>query len=68
MLWCTSVFGRHHKGGEKMKQEKRTIDLIYAEVAKKTLKMIRKEKATKLSRQTLKMIALTRELLISTRV
>ena len=42
--------------------EKNIAEQIYEEVAQKTLERIKTEKATKLSRKTLKMIALTERL------
>lgn len=43
------------------------IEKIYEDVAKRTVKMLEKEKATKISKKTQKMIALTRTLYYDTR-
>ena len=44
------------------KTPKECMETIYEEIADKTISRLKKEKANKVSKKTLKMIALTREL------
>lgn len=45
-----------------MEKREKFLEEIYTETARRTLERVKKEKATKLSRRTLKMIALTEKL------